>query len=118
MLSTPLQERIAIRQALRQRCAMATEEFYQKAGIQAPPMRVRYRVEAVDNGWAVVDRATHRLHGHCKSHVQAMLYAQKLEAAHTKRLGQLWSAKWMGEAMTRYLSMAGIVMLVVICAWG
>ena len=115
---TNLQQQKAVWHALRQRCAIATEEFYNKAGIKAPPSRLRYRVEGRGGSWAVVDQVSGRLHGQCRDYDSALRYAQQLEVAYLRRGNGIWSARWMGEATTRYVSLFGLVLLGAVIAWG
>lgn len=87
-----MQQRVAGLNALRQRTQIATADLYAMIGKEQPVQQIRYQVKTAGKAFHIVERATDKVRGFRWTWVEAINFAQQLEAradAEQKRLGGL-----------------------------
>jgi hypothetical protein len=86
-MNPKIQQRRTVLNGLRNRATMATAEFYQKAGINASTMSLRFTVVPHGNNlFGVVDRQTGTVRSKVVGHMNACKSAQDFES--TARFNQ------------------------------
>lgn len=85
-----MQQRIQGLQALRTRTHIATADLYAMIGKEQPVQKVRYQVTTARKAFHIVERSTGKVVGFRWTWIEAINFAQQMEAradAKLKRLG-------------------------------
>lgn len=96
-------KRCAILDGLRERKRQATAEFYQKPGVNPPPLAPLFIVKPVgDNNFEILNRATGKIVAERFGHTNAIGYARALEAKTKAFRAKKDCVKQLGRAMTTW----------------
>ena len=85
-----MQQRVQGLEALRQRTKIATADLYAMIGQEQPVQQIRYQVKTASKAYHIVELASGKVRGFRWTYLEAVNFAQQLEAkadAVQKRIG-------------------------------